>query len=233
MAFVKNTSEAVSQIAYGLNWLPGDNIIVGQQEFPANRLPWESLRQSSGVEIRQVDYYQEPSIEQALLARIDRHTRLLTVSSIHYENGYRMDLQTLGNACRQAGVLFCIDAIQSLGAVPFDAPACHADFVCGGSHKWLMAPEGVGIFYCRSDLMHRLKLNQYGWHMTTTPTDYTEQNWQPALDAQRFECGTMNTLGLCALSASLSLILELGIENVAKLIEDKINTLLAGINPNL
>lgn len=230
IAFTKNTSEAVSLIAYGLDWSPGDNIIVGRQEFPANRLPWESLQQSFGVDIHWVDYNADSCIEEALLARINRRTRLLTVSSIHYENGYRMDLHTLGAACRQNDVLFCVDAIQSLGATPLDAESCGIDFVCAGSHKWLLAPEGVGILYCRPEVMLKLKLNQYGWHMTSTPDHYNNMHWQLATDAQRFECGTMNTLGLCALDASLSLLLEVGIKNSARLIEGKVNYLLHGIN---
>lgn len=231
IAFVKNTSEAVSTIAYGLDWPPGSNVVVGRREFPANRLPWDSLQRSLGIEIHWVDYQQEQSIEEALLSRVDRHTRLLAVSSIHYEDGYRVDLQKLGEACRQDGVLFCVDAIQSLGAVPFDVRRYHVDFVCSGSHKWLMAPEGVGILYGRPDLTANMKLNQYGWHMTSTPNDYSNLNWRPADHAGRFECGSMNTMGLCALSASLSLILELGIDKLARLLSNNVDYLIRGIDP--
>lgn len=213
IALVKNTSEALSFVAAGIDWCDGDNIVTSDQEFPSNRIVWESLAQY-GVELRQVNLAEGETPETALLAHADQRTRLIAISSVQYGSGLRMDLPVLGKYCRDNGVYFCVDAIQELGAMPFDVQACHADFVAADGHKWMLGPEGLGVFYCREALRPTLKLSQYGWHMVEKMGDYDDQNWRPADSARRFECGSPNMLGIHALHASLSLLLEQGIERV-------------------
>ncbi|MGR8942282.1 MAG: aminotransferase class V-fold PLP-dependent enzyme, partial [Gammaproteobacteria bacterium] len=145
IALVKNTSEALSFVAYGLEWRAGDNIVSSNEEFPSNRLPWESLA-AQGVELRQADLYSAASPEEALFAAVDRNTRLLTISSIQFATGLRLDIERIGAFCKQRGILFCVDAIQSIGAVRFDVQACQADFVMADGHKWMFGPEGLGVF---------------------------------------------------------------------------------------
>src|SRR5688572_8022212 len=156
IALLKNTSEVLSVIAYGLNWKSGDNIVLANDEFPSNRIVWQSLARH-GVEVRSVQLSMDDP-EAALLAAVDRNTRLLTSSSVQYASGLRMDLQRLGEACKQRGILFCVDAIQSLGAIPFDAQAVHADFVAADGHKWMLGAEGLAVFYCDPRYLERLKL---------------------------------------------------------------------------
>lgn len=217
IALLKNTSEGLSVIAHGLDWRPGDNVIVPAQEFPSNRIVWESLA-VYGVQVRCIDLYTEPDPEAALLENIDRRTRLLSVSSVQFDTGLRLDLTRLGHACEVAEVLFCVDAIQSLGALPLDVRAIRADFVVADGHKWLMAPEGLALFYCRRELLDQLRLHQYGWHMTKHPNDFDRMDWTPAPSARRFECGSPNMLGIHALDSSLSLLEELGSQQVADLV---------------
>ena len=215
IALLKNTSEALSVIAHGLPWQAGDNIVLCTQEFPSNRIVWESLREF-GVECRIVpidNKTEDP--EAALLSAVDAQTRLLAVSSVQYASGLRMDLQRLGDFCHDQGVLFCVDAIQSLGALPFDAQAVHADFVVADGHKWLLGPEGLAVFYCRAELRPQLRLHQFGWHMVEHHDNFDHLDWAPADSARRFECGSPNMLGCHALNASLSLIEEIGIDFIA------------------
>ena len=216
IALLKNTSEGLSAVAHGLTWRAGDNIIISNEEFPSNRIVWESLKDQD-VEVREADLHGDASPEDAILSLIDDRTRLLAISSVQYASGIRLDLQRLGDACRERGILFCIDAIQSLGALPMDVHAIHADFVAADGHKWLLGPEGVAVFYCRAALREQLRLHQYGWHMIERAGDYDRRDWQPARSARRFECGSPNMLGIHALHASLSLLLELGMETVSRL----------------
>ncbi|MGZ8928743.1 MAG: aminotransferase class V-fold PLP-dependent enzyme, partial [Methylobacter sp.] len=137
IALVKNTSEALSFVAYGLDWRAGDNVVSSNEEFPSNRLPWQSLA-DRGVEFRQADLAAAGSPEDALFALVDRRTRLLTISSIQFASGLRLDLDKIGAFCKQRNILFCVDAIQSLGAVQFDVQACGADFVMADGHKWML-----------------------------------------------------------------------------------------------
>ncbi len=221
IALVKNTSEGLSFVAYGLDWSETDNVVVGIQEFPSNRIVWESLRARFGVEVRAVDLYRGASPERALLERLDSHTKLIAVSSIQYATGYRMNLDELGAGCRETGALLCVDAIQSLGAAPLDVRASSVDFLAADGHKWMLAPEGIGCFYCRRRHLKTLKLHQYGWGMSHDAMNYDALYgeaavgaWREADDARRFECGSLNSLGIYALRASLGLLFDVGLERV-------------------
>ena len=232
IALVKNTSEGLSLVAYGLDWERKDNVVVGIQEFPSNRIVWESLNQRFGVEVRAVDLYGGASPEQALLDRLDRHTRLLAVSSIQYATGCRMDLSVLGRACREVGALLCVDAIQSMGAAPVDVQASQIDFLAADGHKWMLAPEGIGCFYCRRRHLQTLKLHQYGWGMLQNPADYDSlygeadlASWREVENARRFECGSPNSLGIHALHTSLGLLSDIGLARVFNAVASKVSYL--------
>lgn len=212
IALCKNTSEALSLIAYGLDWQAGENVVSSNQEFPSNRIVWESLKEK-GVELRLADLSVDDP-EAALLALCDDKTRLLSVSSVQYGTGLRMDLNRLGEFCRQHSILFCVDAIQSLGAVQFDAQACCADFVVADGHKWMFGPEGLAVFYSTAQARDQLKLTQFGWHMVERAGDFDASDWTPASSARRFEPGSPNMLGIYALNASLSLFDALGMQHV-------------------
>lgn len=213
IALLKSTSEALSVVAYGLDWKAGDSVIIAAEEFPSNKLLWQSLEQY-GVEVRVINYAAGDDAEQYLIDAIDSSTRLLSVSAVQYASGRRTDLARLGSYCKQHNVLFCVDAIQALGALQFDVQACHADFVAADGHKWMLGAEGLALFYCRQALLDTLKLNQYGWHMVEKAHDFDATSWEPAHSARRFECGSPNMLGITALHASLGLLLDVGMPQV-------------------
>jgi len=211
IALVKNTSEGLSFIASGLAWRAGDNIVSLRQEFPSNRMVWQALAEQ-GVELRLIDLQSSPDPEAAIMQGCDARTRLISVSSVQYASGLRMDINRLGSFCRSEGVLFCVDAIQSLGALEFDASACAADFVVADGHKWMFGPEGVAVFYSRPEARKQLALHQFGWHMAERVGDFDAEDWSPAASARRFEPGSPNMLGIHALNASLSLLEETGMD---------------------
>ena len=218
IALLKSTSEGLSVVAHGLNWKAGDNLVSIAQEFPSNRIVWQSL-EPKGVEVRLLDLAQEQAPEEALMALCDDRTRLLAVSSVQYASGRRMQIEQLGRFCRERGIIFVIDAIQSLGALPFDVTANHADAVVADGHKWMLGPEGLALFYCRPELRSQLSLHQFGWHMVEDAWNFEASRWQPAGSARRFECGSPNMLGAHALLASLNLLLEIGLDQVFARIE--------------
>jgi cysteine desulfurase/selenocysteine lyase len=214
IALVKNTSEALSFVAYGLDWNAGDNIVTSDEEFPSNMIPWESLA-NQGVTVKKTTLKGLSDPTDALIQQIDHRTRLLTISSVQYASGLRVDLERLGQACQKNGVLFCIDAIQSIGAFPFDVQKYQADFVMADGHKWMLGPEGLAVFYCRLQALDKLKLTQFGWHMVEDMGNYDTPLWSTAKSARRFECGSPNMLSIHALSASIGLLLETGMDNVS------------------
>lgn len=227
IALVKNTSEALSFVAFGLPWQSGDQIVISDEEFPSNRIVWEALA-AQGVEVIQASLKGDDP-EGALLAACGPRTRLMSVSAVQFASGLRLDLQRLGAGCKQQNVLFCIDAIQQLGALPFDVQSYQCDFAMADGHKWLLGPEGLGVFYVRSELREQLKLHEFGWHMLEHMGDYSRTTWEPAKSARRFECGSPNMLGAMALEASLSLLEEVGMPTVAALIAERVQWLQDGL----
>ena len=227
IALVKNTSEALSFVAFGLDWKPGDQILISDEEFPSNRVVWEALR-PQGVEVVQVNLGGADP-EADLLAACSPKVRLMSISAVQYASGLRLDLQRLGEGCEQRDVLLCIDAIQQLGALPFDVQQSRCAFAMADGHKWMLGPEGLGVFYCRSDLRNQLKLHEYGWHMLEHAGDHDRADWEPARTARRFECGSPNMLGAVALDASLSLLEEVGMSMVARALGERIEQLDRGL----
>ncbi|OLU32791.1 aminotransferase class V-fold PLP-dependent enzyme [Pseudomonas sp. PA27(2017)] len=227
IALVKNTSEALSFVAFGLDWREGDQVIISTEEFPSNRIVWEALR-PRGVEVVQVDL-QGGDAEGALLAACTPRTRLMAISAVQYASGLRLDLERLGVGCEQRDVLLCVDAIQQLGALGMDVQRSRCAFAMADGHKWLLGPEGLGVFYCRQDLRERLALHEYGWHMLENAGDYDRDDWAPARSARRFECGSPNMLGAMALEASLSLLEEVGMPQVERALHERVQWLLDGL----
>lgn len=224
IALLKNTSEALSAVADGLDWRDGDNAVISDEEFPSNRIPWQ-FQAGKGVALREVGLNVDDP-EAALMEACDNHTRILSVSSVQYASGLRLDLPRLGEFCRARDIVFCIDAIQSLGAHRFDVEAAQADCVMADAHKWMLGPEGIALFYCRPELRDRLTLHQFGWHMVRDAGNFDSRDCTPADSGRRFECGSANMLGIHALSASLSLFAEAGMENVEKHILESVNYLI-------
>ena len=227
IGLLKNTSEALSVVAFGIDWRPGDEVLISDQEFPSNRIVWEALA-PRGVQVRVVSL-DGSDPEQDLLDACGPRTRLLSISAVQYASGLRLDLPRLGQGLRQRGVLYCIDAIQHLGALPFDVQAYDCDFAMADGHKWLLGPEGLAVFYCRAERREQLQLQQFGWHMVEQLGDYQRQDWQPAHSARRFECGSPNMLGAVTLEASLSLLEEIGMAQVARQLEQRMDYLQQGL----
>lgn len=228
IALVKNTSEALSFVAFGLDWQAGDQIVISNEEFPSNRIVWEALA-TQGVEVLQEDLKGDDP-EAALLGACGPRTRLMAISAVQFASGLRLDLERLGRGCRERGVLFCVDAIQQIGALPFDVQACQCDFAMADGHKWMLGPEGLGVFYCREEIRPTLKLSEYGWHMLEHMGDYNRTTWEPARSARRFECGSPNMLGAAALEASLSLLEEVGMKQVAAALAERVGWLHDGLS---
>ena len=146
VAFVKNTSEGISIVANGFDWQPGDNVVIPDIEFPANVYPWWSLKKR-GVETRMVKAVEGKVLFDDLIKKIDSRTRILSISSVQCNTGFRSDLNRIGTFCKEKGVLFFVDAIQSLGLLPMDVKKDHIDFLSADGHKWMLSIEGLGGFY--------------------------------------------------------------------------------------
>src|SRR4029079_14441269 len=153
--------------------------------------------------------------EKILEAASHPRTRLVSLSHVQFASGQRMDVARIGRFCRERGILFCVDAIQTLGVLPVDVRPMNIDYLSADGHKWLLGPEGAGIFYCRRELIDRTRPLMIGWMNVVDAQNYGNYNFTLRSDAGRFECGSYNVPGLLSLKASVDMLLALGTENVA------------------
>lgn len=213
IAFVPSTSVGLGIIAGGLPWKRGDNVVVADGDFPANIYPWLNLNRV-GVETRFIPRRSSGAVNLEDVEKIiDRNTRLVSLSSVNFITGFRLDIKTIGEFLNQKGILFCIDAIQSLGALPLDAR--YFDFAASSSHKWLMGPMGIGILYIKKEHFDRVRVITPGWKSVKNNKKYLEYNLTFPDSARRHESGSPNALGLVGLHATLEMLLEVGIDNIA------------------
>lgn len=215
IALLKNTSEGISLVAEGWDWQPGESVVTVAGEFPANVYPWLHL-ETRGVQVRQVETHEQGRVSTSdLEAAIDGTTRMLAISHVQYATGFRSDLATIGALCRERGVLFCVDAIQGLGVIPIDVEELGIDFLSADGHKWLVSPEGAAVFFCRRELLDRLRPISVGWKTVANYANHAQIDFRFPDSAARFECGSMNVPSIVGLGASLKLLHEIGMPTVS------------------
>lgn len=221
IAFVKNTSEGISIVANGVDWQWGDVIVTTGVEYPANVYPWMEVVRARGAKLVMVpeetdaDGRRAVPTEKILEAALDPKCRLVALSHVEFASGQRHDLRRIGAACAENNKLLCVDAIQSLGVLPLDVKAMHIDFLSADGHKWLMGPEGAGVFYCRRERIEHVRPLMVGWMNVVDADKYGEYDYTLKPDAGRFECGTYNVPGLLGFKASVDLFASLGVDAVA------------------
>lgn len=209
IALVHNTTEGIGFVAEGLPWREGDNVVTLASEFPSNVYPWMNLA-TRGVECRLVPCDRERLDLAELERAIDDRTRLLAVSWVGYLTGWRNDLDALVEISQRRGVLLLIDAIQGLGVMPLDVRQTPIDFLAADGHKWMLGPEGAGIFYVRREHLDRLRPLMVGWNSVASSGDFTKLEYELKPSAARYEGGSLDMVGLLGLGASLELLLEYG-----------------------
>jgi cysteine desulfurase/selenocysteine lyase len=213
VALVGPTSLALSFVAAGLSFRKGDNVLIYHDDYPSNVYPWMALA-GRGVEVRLLNTRGLGVIRpQDVMGQVDENTRLVALASCHFISGYRLEHQAIGKFLRGRGILFCLDAIQTLGAFPTTVE--HVDFLAADAHKWLLGPCGAGLLYVRRELQDKLSPPVYGWHNVRNPNFVAQEQIIFRNGAVKYEAGTHNLLGLIGLVAALELVQEIGVENIA------------------
>ena len=220
VAFMRNTSDALSTVANGLKWQQGDNIVTFRGEFPSNIYPWLRIRDVFGVELRMCEERDGRVDFEDLSKLVDQNTRVVAISHVQFASGFRADLERLGRLARQHDALLVVDTIQALGVVPIDVEAELVDVAAGASHKWLLAPEGVGYLYLSDRARERVQPTLVGWVSVPKPEDFQnfEQGWNEGTLA--WETGTGQASLLYGLKASLKLLEALGVAKTARYLEE-------------
>ncbi len=214
IAFVGPTSLALSYVAAGLEFRRGDNVVIYFDDYPSNVYPWMALA-DRGVEVRFLNIRELGRIRPAdVLGQVDEQTRLVALASCHFLSGWRIDVDAIGEGLHRRGILFCLDAIQTLGAFPTQVK--HVDFLAADAHKWLLGPCAAGILYVRKSLQAKLRPPIYGWHNVRCPDFVAQEEIVYKTDAKRYEAGSHNILGIVGLKAALELLQEIGVDAIAR-----------------
>lgn len=212
IAFTGSTSMGLGMVAAGLPWRAGENVVCYKEDYPANVYPWMNLA-VRGVEVRFVipKIYGKITVDD-LHCVVDDRTRLVSLSSVHFLSGWRLAVDTIGSYLRDRGILFCLDGIQSFGALRTSVR--HVDFAAADAHKWLLGPIGVAILFVRGEHHEHFRPPLVGWHNALCPEFITRDEVVFRADARRYEPGSLNLAGIIGLRAALQLINELGIDAI-------------------
>ncbi len=221
IGLVPNTTFGINLVADGLDWRTGDNIVIPEHEFPSNIYPWMAL-QDRGVELRQVPLAGHAVCPDRIADACDDRTRIVSVSWVGYASGYRVDPKAISQVVHEQGALFFLDAIQGLGVFPLDVVDANIDFLAADGHKWLLGPEGAGVFYLKHEHLERLRPMNVGWNSVAQGNDYSNVSLDVRSAASRYEGGTQNMAGFIGLGASLGLLRDLGLGPQASAIGDRV-----------
>jgi selenocysteine lyase/cysteine desulfurase len=227
LAFLPNTSSGVNLVASSFPWQPGDNVVIDDMEFPSNALPWLQL-EKRGIECRIAKNRGGRIGAEDVAARIDARTRVVAVSWVAFHNGWVFPIAEIGRLCRDRGILFFVDAIQGLGALPMDVTAASVDVLCADAHKWLYGQEGGALFYVREEARDRVPPLGVGWWNAKSGT-FLDYELELHSSARRYEPGTLPTDHIAAISAAIDLLREMGGDNVRERILERVAGLAAGL----
>ncbi len=214
LALTKNTGQGLSLIADALRLDPGDNVVSVSCEYPSVVYPWYA-QADRGIETRLVTPGPGGTFTaDDLDAVMDARTRVVTLSWIQFGTGFRCDLASITAAAHARGAIFVLDVIQGLGAMPLEVEALGIDAAASGVHKWLMSPGGTGGLYLAPHLLDRLRLVNMGAGAVVDVMKFDPLDFTPKPSAQRYEEGVPNFLGLVGLDSALSLLEEVGIDEI-------------------
>lgn len=213
ITYTGNTSEGISAVAEGLIWNEGDEIILNDMEFPTNVHPFRALSHK-GVGLNILKSEKSTITVEQIESAITKRTRLISISAVQFLHGFKADLKSIGAICNEHDIIFVVDAIQCLGAMPIDVQECNIDALATGGHKWLMSPLGTGFLYTSENLANEMRPPRTGWLSVEEPWELFnyDQAWLPF--AQHMEVGTPNMLGITGMNAALNTMFDVGLKNI-------------------
>jgi cysteine desulfurase / selenocysteine lyase len=227
IALLGPTSLGLSLVANGITWAPGDEVVCYLDDYPANVYPWINLR-DKGVQIRFVEPAQVGELTIEALQRVlTPKTKLVALASCSFLSGFRIDIAAIGKLLRERGILFCLDAIQTLGAFPTTVE--YVDFLSADAHKWLLGPLAIGVVYVRKELFEVCRPTLLGSGNLKAPNFVAQNQLEFVEGAQRYEPGVLNLPGVAGMKAAIDFLLEIGIDKIAQRILSIRSRLVTGL----
>lgn len=215
IAYTDNTTNGINILASGIKWNKGDRILLNDIEFPANVYPFLNL-EKDGVIIDFVKSHDGIVSANDIISNIKPETRLVSVSFVQFLTGYRVDVEKIGKYCKEKRIIFCIDAIQGLGAFRLDVQKCNVDFLSCGTQKWMLGLQGFAFIYLTEDLQNKIDTKYAGWLSVEDAWNILNYDLTPRKTAERFQFGTISHIGVFALRGSLDFFQLFGWEKIEK-----------------
>jgi cysteine desulfurase / selenocysteine lyase len=215
IAFLDNTANGIICLANGIDWKPGDRIILNDVEFPANVYPFLQLKEK-GVEVDILKSKNGIVTAEQIIDAIQPGTKLISISFVQFLSGYRIDLEKIGKVCRERGIIFSVDSIQGLGAIRLDVEKCNIDFLANGTQKWMLGLQGLAFIYVRKELQDKMKSAPIGWLAVKDAWKLLDFDLTTKETAERFQPGTLNNLGIYAFNSSMNFLKEFGFDEIEK-----------------
>ncbi|MDX2079930.1 MAG: aminotransferase class V-fold PLP-dependent enzyme [Terrimicrobiaceae bacterium] len=218
VALLGPTSLGLSLFANGLDWRPGDELVFYGDDYPANVYPWTALARL-GIVLRRLEPDVLGRITPELVESVlNDRTRLVALASCHFLTGWRIDVDAIGAMLRRRGVLFSLDAIQTLGAAP--TSVANVDFLSADAHKWMLGPLAIGIVYVKRENFGICRPTLLGAWNVRSPDFLAQEEIVFEETARRYEPGVLNVTGIYGMKASLDMLLGFGIERVQSAVLD-------------
>jgi len=215
IAFFQSTAGAISQVAFGMSLNASDEVLVWDQEYASNLYPWKVACDRSGAKLVRATSEADGSTPiENLLAKVTARTKVIAVSWIQFQTGAEMDVKKLAEFAKPRGIFTLIDIIQGFGIMPFDFTELGIDAACGGSHKWLVSPVGVGFLMLRSERLPQIKPINIGAMTYGTCDDPSDLSCPPKTDSTKFEAGSKQVLEITALGANCQWLSACGVETL-------------------
>jgi selenocysteine lyase/cysteine desulfurase len=220
---LSTTSEGENVVTAALDLQPGDNVVIDELHYDTTELLYDKFVETKGIEVRVVKAVDGAAPIEAFAQLVDDRTRVVSVSWVSHQNGFRHDLAALADIAHAKGAYLYVDAIQGVGALELDVRQTSVDFFTAGGYKWLLGGFGVALFYVRKELLDEIDMDRVGWRQLaseTTPGAYGFHE-----DARKYGYATPSFGAVYQMRAALDYVLGVGVANIEAHVIPLANTL--------
>ncbi len=220
-------------LAHGIQWEAGDEILLMQNDFPANIMPWLALSKK-GVVIRQIAPKDKFITFNELKENITPKTRLVCLSHVHSFTGFKLDAKTCANICKENNIIFVLNLAQSLGNMPIDVNDLKPGAIMAPGYKWLLGPYGTGLCWINPKLRQEMDYNHANWIPMLSQEELDSEGpleYKEISTARRYDqFGTANFFNYVPWTSSINYLLEIGLKNIEEHNQDLIDCFLQDLD---